>query len=160
MRSKWFRWVFTYVTNRSSIVIVSRPQDGEMEAYLGVRVATLRRFFALCDDCAVRSVKSVRKNGEFFARNGIFSASFGESFANDGLTVTTHGDFFTRCGVPFANDGRFLKTLPSNGVRLRCFCNPFSVQIWSEKGLNFVQDGRAGPSVEHLAAFGLKVQGA
>ena len=107
MRSKSFRWILIHETDRSSIAIVSRSQDGEIEAYLGVRVATLGRCFTLCDHCAARSANSLTKNGEFFAKDVMFSTSFGEFFANDGLIVKTHGEFSTQCGLPFVNDCRF-----------------------------------------------------
>lgn len=125
---------------------------------------------ALVVSCGIYEFQDGETAAEYCGSAASFcclSAQFGVTFADEGETAAH------RCS-PFANDGdlaalfgsllavlRGSSSHPSpNDACLRRFCNPFRAHWRSEKGLSFVQDGRAGPSVEHLAAFGLKVQGA
>ena len=81
--------------------------------------------------------KSSLPCGEIFSNRGELAASGARSFAE--LWQSTFSG-------------------PPNDACLRRFYKPFAASVQVKKGFDFVQDGRAGPSVAHLAACGLKVQ--
>lgn len=83
-------------------------------------------------------------DGEWAAPCGEFSSSLGE---------------WAACvGRSFAERWHSTSPGPPNDACLRRFYKPFSANLQVKKGFDFVQDGRAGPSVAHLSACGLKVQ--
>ena len=89
-----------------------------------------------------------------------------------GRTLRDDGEWSAICGGNFSILGELAAYVarsfaerwqstslgPPKDACLRRFYKPFAANVQVEKGFDFVQDGRAGPSVAHLAACGLKVQ--
>lgn len=89
----------------------------------------------------------------------------GHFTAVDGRSAAGYCAFISTDGEIAADDDQFLAKQPvsasfgsPNDAGLRRFYKPFSANLRVTKGFSFVQDGQAGPSFAHLAAFGLKVQ--
>ena len=89
----------------------------------------------------------------------------GHASQNDGEWAAPCGDFYFNVGElaasvarSFAERWQSTSLGPPNDACLRRFYKPFAANVQVKKGFDFVQDGRAGPSVAHLAASGLKVQ--
>ena len=89
----------------------------------------------------------------------------GQVLRNDGEWAAPCGDFSFNVGElaacvarSFAERWQSTSLGPPNDACLRRFYKPFAANVQVEKGFDFVQDGRVGPSVAHLAACGLKVQ--
>ena len=82
----------------------------------------------------------------------------GEWAAPCGEIFSILGELAACVARSFAERWQFTFPGPPNDACLRRFYKPFSANLRVKKGFDFVQDGRAGPSVAHLAACGLKVQ--
>ena len=82
----------------------------------------------------------------------------GEWAAACGEISSTLGELAACVARSFAERWQSTSPGPPNDACLRRFYKPFSANLRVKKGFDFVQDGRVGPSVAHLAACGLKVQ--
>lgn len=82
----------------------------------------------------------------------------GEWAAPCGEIFSILGELAACVARSFAERWQLTSPGPPNDACLRRFYKPFAANVQVKQGFDFVQDGRAGPSVTHLAACGLKVQ--